>query len=115
MTEFLKYEGVLNIPGVDDPMQIFATIDVANNEVSIELEESEGLLSRWKCSNVEIARRTKYHEIVFMTQNLPIETVELTWKFNASLTDRSLAGVIVPKPNKLRVAGEKGFILNRVS
>ena len=55
----------------------------------------------------------KYNEIVFRTTDLPVKTVDLVWKFNASKIDNSLAGVIVPQPNKLRVSGEKGFVLNK--
>ena len=58
--------------------------------------------------------RPKYQEIQFATTDLPVETVKLTWKMNQSKLDNTLAGVVVARPNTVRVRGEKGFILTRV-
>ena len=83
--------------------------------MSLEFEEPVGGKAVWHGNNVSSFRWTKYHEISFQTIDLPIESIELVWKFNASFLGDSLAAVIVPKPNKLRVSGEKGFILNKSS
>ena len=68
----------------------------------------------WEGVSVQVTRRLKYEEIIFKTIDLPKETVQLTWKVNASHdNDYTVAGVIVVTPNDQRVSGEKGFVLAR--
>jgi hypothetical protein len=107
------YEGSGFIPGVEKEVGIAASIDESDESVVIKFDREIGGEFTWHGNNVEMNKRPKYNEIVFRTTDLPIETVDLVWKFNASRIDNSLAGVIVPKPNKLKVSGEKGFVLNK--
>ncbi|SVC22827.1 uncharacterized protein METZ01_LOCUS275681 [marine metagenome] len=109
----ITYTGSAYLPGVDDEVSVTALIDEEQDTVSIEFDREIGGSASWHGTSVEINQRLKYSEIVFRTTNLPVETVDLVWKFNASKLDNSLAAVIVPQPNKLRVSGEKGFILNK--
>ena len=109
------YSGKISVPGVDQECHITTKIDEKNRSVSLEFKEPIGGKSVWRGNNVSSYKRTKYHEISFQTIGLPIESIELVWKFNASFLDDSLAAVIVPKKNKLRVSGEKGFILKKTS
>ena len=109
----IAYTGSAYLPSVDDEVSVTALIDEEQHTVSIEFDREIGGSTSWKGNSVEINQRLKYSEIIFRTTNLPVETVDLVWKFNASKLDNSLAAVIVPQPNKLRVSGEKGFILNK--
>ena len=107
----IAYTGSAYLPSVDDEVSVTALID--EEQHTIEFDREIGGSASWRGTSVEINQRLKYSEIVFRTTNLPVETVDLVWKFNASKLDNSLAAVIVPQPNKLRVSGEKGFILNK--
>ena len=107
------YSGKITVPGVDQECQMTTKIDEKNHSVSLQFEEPIGGKTVWHGINISSFKRTKYHEISFQTIDLPLESIELVWKFNASFLDDSLAAVIVPKANKLRVSGEKGFILNK--
>ena len=109
----IAYTGLAYLPSVDDEVSVTALIDEKQHTVSLEFDRKIGGSASWNGTSVEISQRLKYSEIVFRTTNLPVETVDLVWKFNASKLDNSLAAVIVPQPNKLRVSGEKGFILNK--
>ena len=109
----VAYTGSAYLPSVDDEVSLTALIDEEHDIVSIEFNRELGGSASWQGTSVEIKQRLKYSEITFRTTNLPVETVDLVWKFNASKLDNSLAAVIVPQPNKLRVSGEKGFILNK--
>ncbi len=110
---FISYTGTAHLPGVEEEVDITATIDEKSNTVSIMLGREIGGSTVWNGGEVVINQRLKYSEITFRTIDLPIESIDLVWKFNASKLDNSLAAVIVPQPNKLRVSGEKGFILNK--
>ena len=107
------YKGSGFIPGIDEKIELTAHINEEERSVVIQFDHEVGGESTWHGNDVEMNQRPKYNEIVFRTTDLPVETVDLVWKFNASKIDNSLAGVIVPKPNKLRVSGEKGFVLSK--
>ena len=109
----VAYTGSAYLPSVDDEVSLTALIDEEHDIVSIEFDREIGGSASWQGTSVEIKQRLKYSEITFRTTNLPVETVDLVWKFKASKLDNSLAAVIVPQPNKLRVSGEKGFVLNK--
>ena len=107
------YKGSGYIPGIDEKVELTAQINEEEGSVVIQFDREVGGESTWHGNEVEMNHRPKYNEIVFRTTDLPVDTVDLVWKFNASKIDNSLAGVIVPQPNKLRVSGEKGFVLNK--
>ena len=109
----ISYKGPAHIPGIEEGVDLTAIIDNSSNTVTIEFERELAGSSTWQGNSVEITERLKYSEIVFKTANLPLDTINLVWKFNASKIDDSLAAVIVPQPNKLRVSGEKGFVLTK--
>ena len=109
----ISYTGPAHIPGIEEGVDLTATIDDASKTVTIEFDRELAGSTTWQGNSVEISQRLKYSEIVFKTTNLPLETIDLVWKFNASKIDDSLAAVIVPQPNKLRVSGEKGFVLTK--
>jgi hypothetical protein len=108
-----RYEGSLVLPGQTEPRAVSVSLDEDATAVKISFTEPAAGSMVWEGSDVFMARRLKYVEVTFRTTGLPQETVELVWKINASLLDDTLAGVIVVKPNEVRVSGERGFILSR--
>ena len=107
------FRGQLVLPGEQEPRNVLINVEPDSASLTLKFDAPIEGDTDWAASNVRIARRLKYSEVVFTTVGLPKETVELTWKFNASLLDDSLAGVIIPKPNAQKVKGEKGFVLKR--
>lgn len=108
------YKGSLVLPGEQDEREVSISINPEDQAVQLQFTEPVGGETNWDGSNVRIVQRLKYGEAVFLTTGLPMDPVQMTWKFNTSNADDSLAGVIIPKPNDMRVRGERGFILNRV-
>ncbi len=108
-----SYRGQLILPGEQEPRNVRINVEPDKASLTLKFDSPVEGDTDWEGSNVRIARRVKYSEVVFTTVGLPKETVELTWKFNASLLDDSLAGVIIPKPNDKKVKGERGFVLIR--
>ena len=106
-----QYRGTLTLPSEQEPRQFSVVLDKETQAVTIKFDTPVGGTREWKGSSVRMARRLKYHEVIFITTGLPKETVELTWKINADLYDGTGAGVIVVRPNALRISGEKGFTL----
>ena len=106
-----RYNGTLTLPGEKEVRNIGLFFDRVCKAVTIQFDEPVAGSSKWKAASVEIAKRLKYYEVVFKTIGLPKETVELTWKCNASLEDGTMAGVVKARPNEQRISGEKGFIL----
>lgn len=111
----LEYSGTLVLPGEQNEREVSISLDPAAQAVQVRFAQPVDGESDWSGSNVRIVQRLKYNEAVFSTTGLPMDPVQMTWKFNASLSDDSLAGVIIPKPNAMRVTGERGFILYKVS
>jgi len=110
----IEYKGSLVLPGEQDKREVSISFSQEDQAVQLQFTEPVGGENNWHGSNVRIVQRLKYGEAVFLTTGLPMAPVEMTWKFNTSNADDSLAGVIIPKPNTMRVTGERGFILNRV-
>ena len=109
-----EFRGSLMIPSEAEPRNVSLHLDKERRAVAIRFDGEVGGASEWHGSSVRVADRTKYTEVQFTTVGLPKETVQMTWKLNAGYADRTLAGVIIPKPNDHRVTGEKGFTLIRV-
>ena len=108
-----SFRGQLILPGEQEPRSVQINVGPDSSGLTLRFEAPVEGDTDWAGSNVRIARRLKYSEVVFTTVGLPKETVELTWKINASLLDDSIAGVIIPKPNDQKVTGERGFVLKR--
>ncbi|MCE2458953.1 MAG: hypothetical protein J4G14_14260 [Dehalococcoidia bacterium] len=109
-----QYRGSLAIPNHDDRMGVTVVIDRSDGSVTLKFDEPVAGSAEWHGEKVLLMDRPKYQEIQFATTDLPVETVELTWKMNQSKLDNTIAGVVVARPNTVRVRGEKGFILTRV-
>lgn len=105
------YRGTLTLPGDDDPKEVGLFLDGPGKSVKVQFQEPVAGAVEWPGSSVRVADRLKYREVQFTTEGLPVETVELIWKFNASLLDDTLAGVVIARPNGAKVTGEKGFVL----
>ena len=108
-----SFRGQLVLPGEQDARNVQISVAPETGSLTLRFDTPIEGDTDWAGSDVRIARRLKYSEVVFITVGLPKETVVLTWKFNASLLDDSLAGVIIPKPNDQKVTGERGFVLKR--
>jgi hypothetical protein len=109
-----EYKGSVVIPSETDRRNVTALIDREGKAVTLRFDEEVAGSSEWIGTKVKVSSRLKYDEIQFATNDLPQSTIELTWKFNAGKAEDTLAGVIIVKPNDLRISGEKGFILKRV-
>ncbi len=109
-----RFRGALAIPSETERREVIVSLDKAEGSVTIEFEEPVAGSAEWRGQNVIVMDRPKYQEIQFITVDLPKETVRLTWKMNESKLDDTIAGVVVARPNAVRVRGEKGFILKRV-
>ena len=110
-----EYQGSVVIPSETDWRDVTALIDREGKAVTLRFDEPVAGSDQWVGSNVNVVERLKYDEIQFATNDLPQNTIELTWKFNAGKEEDTIAGVVIAKPNDLRVTGEKGFILKRTT
>ena len=110
-TQWETYRGMLTLPGDKEPREVGLLLDAPGLSVRVQFREPVGGAVEWPGSSVRVADRLKYREVQFTTEGLPVETVELVWKFNASLQDDTLAGVVTARPNDVKVSGEKGFVL----
>ena len=108
-----KYQGWVTLPGDPEQHHVTLFLDEGGGGVRIQFDGEVAGATEWDGSSVRVVRRPKYLEVQFRTHDLPKETVELAWKFNAGYKDDTLAGVIVARPNELKVSGEKGFTLVR--
>ena len=109
-----QFRGSLAIPSETDRRDVTVVIDRSDGSVTLNFDEPVAGSAEWRGENVLLLDRPRYQEIQFATTDLPVETVVLTWKMNQSKLDNTIAGVVVARPNTVRVRGEKGFILTRV-
>jgi len=108
-----EYEGSVVIPSETDQRSVTALIDREGKAVTLRFSEQVAGSDQWVGSKVRVVERLRYDEIQFATTDLPQNTIELTWKFNAGKEEDTIAGVVIARPNDLRISGEKGFILKR--
>ena len=106
-----EYRGEITLPGERQANQASLFIDMEGQGLKIRFNEPVAGAREWEPTSIQARQRLKYNEVVFRTDGLPKETVELVWKVNADKHDGTLAGVVVARPNQLRVSGEKGFTL----
>ncbi len=110
----LKYKGVMVLPGEQDERGLTLSLDTEGPTVDIHFDEPIEGRTAWQAENPTLANRLKYNEVVFTTTGLPKAEIGVTWKFNSSLIDDSLAGVVIALPNDQRITGEKGFVLTKI-
>ena len=108
-----EYKGVMVLPGEQDERGVTIALDNSEPSVGITFDIPIEGKTQWRAQNLTVANRLKYNEVVFSTIGLPKEAIGVTWKFNSSLIDDSLAGVVIAQPNDQRITGEKGFVLTR--
>lgn len=108
-----EYKGVMVLPGEQEEREVTLVFDKSEPSVGITFDEPIEGKTQWQSQNLTVANRLKYDEAVFTTTGLPKEAIGVTWKFNSSLIDDSLAGVVIAQPNDQRITGEKGFVLTR--
>ncbi len=109
-----QFKGRVVLPGEQDARQATLLIDRDSRAVTVRFDEPVAGKAEWKGADVQIAKRLKFYEVVFRTEDIPQESVELVWKCSAALDGLNLAGVVIARPNSLRITGEKGFILTGV-
>ena len=110
----LQFRGALAIPSETDRRDVTLLLRDQDESVTVQFNEPVAGSAEWRGQNVQIMDRPKYQEIQFTTFDLPKDTVRLTWKLNRSKLDNTIAGVVVARPNTVRVKGEKGCILTQV-
>ncbi len=108
-----EYRGSLAIPSEIDRRDVTLVLSEEEGSVTLKFDEPVAGSAEWHGQNVMVMERLKYKEIQFETVDLPKETVKLLWKMNRSKLDNTIAGVVVARPNAVRVRGEKGYILTR--
>ena len=113
-SDTLQFRGVLAIPSETDRRGVTLLLSDEGGSPTLQFDEPVAGSAEWRGQNVIVMDRPKYQEIQFATFDLPKETVQLTWKLNRSKLDNTIAGVVVARPNTVRVTGEKGFILTLV-
>ena len=109
-----RFRGALAIPSENDRRGVTVTLDGEGESATLTFDEPVAGSAEWSGVDVVFMDRPKYREIQFTTVDLPKETVRLIWKMNESKLDNTIAGVVVARPNEVRVRGEKGFILTRL-
>ncbi len=105
------YHGPITLPGSFEPIDATLSLNKSCKQVTVIFDKSVADSHEWHGKEVKVFKRLKFYEVQFLTNDLPKEKITLTWKFNASLLDDSLAGVIIPRANDQRISGEKGFVL----
>ena len=113
-SDTLQFRGALAIPSENDRRDVTLLLADGSKSVTLQFNEPVAGSAEWRGQNVLVMDRPKYQEVQFTTFDLPKETVRLTWKLNRSKLDNTIAGVVVARPNEVRVRGEKGFILTLV-
>ena len=113
-SDTLQFRGVLSIPSETDRHDVTLLLADESESATLHFDEPVAGSDEWRGQNVQVMDRPKYQEIQFTTFDLPKDTVRLTWKLNRSKLDNTIAGVVVARPNTVRVRGEKGFILTQV-
>ena len=113
-SDTLQFRGALAIPSENDRRDVTLLLADGSKSVTLQFNEPVAGSAEWRGQNVRVMDRPKYQEVQFATFDLPKETVQLTWKLNRSKLDNTIAGVVVARPNTIRVRGEKGFILTLV-
>ena len=108
-----EYSGSLTLPGETEPREVSLVLERELGAVTVRFDAPVAGATEWQGQSVGIVRRPRFDEVVFRTAGLPVETLELVWKLNASLEDNTLPGVIVPRPNNVKVTGDRGFILTK--
>lgn len=105
------YTGTLRIPGTSEETAVNLTVGL--DDKSVELSFADPGLNdiNFQIGSITVRNLLKYDELHFVTTDLPIKEVELQWKTNIARADNTVAGVIIARPNKLKVVGEIGFSL----
>lgn len=105
------YTGTLKIPGTSEETAVNLTVGL--DDKSVELSFADPGLNdiNFQIGSITVRNLLKYDELHFVTTDLPIKEVELQWKTNIARADNTVAGVIIARPNKLKVVGEIGFSL----
>ena len=109
--EWKEFKGEMSLPGDKNRHQVSIYLDVERQSAKVRFQSPLGGSTDWEATHVQTARRLKLHEVVFRTSGLPKAGLELTWKLNITLNDETLAGVVIARPNDLRIKGENGFTL----
>jgi len=106
--------GTVKIPGTAEETTIHLAVSLDDKSVELNFTDLELRNINFQISRVTVRNLLKYDELHFVTTDLPIKEVEMQWKANIARADNSVAGVIIVKPNKLKVTGEVGFSLVQV-
>ena len=107
------YTGTVKVPGTEGAVGVSMGVDLDAPAVSVEFDEPVAGAQRWDGGSITVRRLQKYDEVHFLTTDLPVDGVALQWKANLSNVDGTVAGVVIARPNEMRITGEIGFILTR--
>lgn len=109
------FSGDLSVPGSKDRHHVSVTILTEKQSVTLQFEYPVAGRNTWVGQDVKITRRLKFHEVIFRTDGLPQNDLDLTWKMNISLDNTTLAGVVIAKPGPTGIKGEAGYTFENSS
>ena len=106
-----EYRGEVVIPADKESHPVTVIVDEEGHAVRLRFDDPIAGSSDWEGLSPQVTRRLKYLEVIFKTMGLPVEGLELIWKMNVTLDHATGAGVVIARPNALKVKGEHGFTL----
>lgn len=106
-----EYRGKVVVPTDKQSHAVSVTVDEERGAVSLHFDDPVAGSSEWEGLSPQVTRRLKYLEVIFKTMGLPVEGLELIWKMNITLDHTTVAGVVIARPNDLKIKGEHGFTL----
>ena len=106
-----EYRGEVVIPADKGSHPVSVLVDEERHAVSLRFDDPVAGSSDWEGHSAQVTRRLKYLEVIFKTSGLPVEGLELIWKMNITLDHATGAGVVIARPNDLKIKGEHGFTL----
>ena len=109
--DITEFKGTVTIPGDHQDHPVSIVVDMNEKAARVGFESPVGGSTDWIGTDIVLIHRMKYQDFVFKTMDLPVKGLELVWKMNFSLDDRIAAGIVLVRPNNLKIKGEFGFTL----
>ena len=106
-----EYRGKVVVPADNQSHLVTVFVDEERESVNLRFDGPLAGSSDWEGLSPQVTRRLKYLEVIFKTKGLPVKGLELIWKMNIFFDHTTAAGVVIARPNDLKIKGEHGFTL----
>jgi hypothetical protein len=103
--------GRMGLPGDKNTHGVSVSLSIEEQVVNVRFDSPVGGSSDWEGVDVQMARRLKFHEVVFKTRGLPADGLDLTWKMSVAHSNEMAAGVVIAQRGETGIKGENGFTL----